>query len=96
MKNVLVGQSGGPTAVINASLYGVVREALAHGDKIGHVYGMLNGMEGFLQDRYMDMGQELSGEELELLKLTPDYPLSFFLPEHWQPSAIRHDVPSVQ
>ena len=62
MKNVLVGQSGGPTAVINASLYGVVREALAHGDKIGHVYGMLNGMEGFLQDRYMDMGQELSGD----------------------------------
>ena len=69
MKNVLVGQSGGPTAVINASLYGVVREALAHGDKIGHVYGMLNGMEGFLQDRYMDMGQELSGEELERISL---------------------------
>lgn len=85
MKNVLVGQSGGPTAVINASLYGVVREALAHGDKIGHVYGMLNGMEGFLQDRYMDMGQELSGEELELLKLTPAAYLGscrFKLPEN--------------
>ena len=85
MKNVLVGQSGGPTAVINASLYGVVTEALAHSDEIGHVYGMLNGMEGFLQDRYMDMGQELSGEELELLKLTPAAYLGscrFKLPEN--------------
>lgn len=71
MKNIIVGQSGGPTAVINASLYGVVREALVHEKEIGHVYGMINGIEGFLQDRYMDLGTELSGEELELLKLTP-------------------------
>lgn len=71
MKNIIVGQSGGPTAVINASLYGVVREALAHEKVIGHVYGMINGIEGFLQDRYMDLGTGLSGEELELLKLTP-------------------------
>lgn len=71
MKNIIVGQSGGPTAVINASLYGVVREALAHETEIGHVYGMINGIEGFLQDHYMDLGKELSDEELELLKLTP-------------------------
>lgn len=71
MKNVIVGQSGGPTAVINASLYGVVKEALDHLDEIGHVYGMIYGIEGFLQDKYMDLGEELSEEELELLKLTP-------------------------
>ena len=71
MKNIIVGQSGGPTAVINASLYGVIREALAHEKSVGHVYGMINGIEGFLQDRYMDLGTELSEEELELLKLTP-------------------------
>ena len=71
MKNVIVGQSGGPTAVINGSLYGVVKEALAHEGEIGHVYGMIHGIEGFLQDKYMDMGKELTGEELELLKLTP-------------------------
>lgn len=70
MKNVIVGQSGGPTAVINASLYGVVKEALAQ-EEIGHVYGMINGIEGFLQDRYLDLGGELSEEELELLKVTP-------------------------
>ena len=47
-KNILVGQSGGPTAVINASLYGIIKEAAAHCDKAGHVYGMINGIEGFL------------------------------------------------
>ena len=46
-KNVLVGQSGGPTAVINASLYGVITESIRHGDQIGTVYGMENGIEGF-------------------------------------------------
>lgn len=46
-ENVIVGQSGGPTAVINASLYGVIREALAHEGQIGHIYGMVNGIEGF-------------------------------------------------
>ena len=47
-KNVIVGQSGGPTAVINASLYGVVYEALNREDACGTVYGMINGIEGFL------------------------------------------------
>lgn len=70
MKNIIVGQSGGPTAVINASLYGVIREALLH-EEVGHIYGMIHGIEGFLQDRYMDLGTELSEAELELLKLTP-------------------------
>lgn len=70
MKNLLVGQSGGPTAVINASLYGVVKEALAD-PQIGHVYGMINGIEGMLKDHTMDLGEDLSNEELELLKLTP-------------------------
>ena len=45
MKNLIVGQSGGPTAVINSSLYGVVSESFAHSDQIGHVYGMVNGIE---------------------------------------------------
>ena len=47
-KNAIVGQSGGPTAVINASLYGVVYEALNREDVIGTIYGMINGIEGFL------------------------------------------------
>ena len=50
-KNAVVGQSGGPTAVINASLYGTVYEALNREDEIGTVYGMINGIEGFLNDQ---------------------------------------------
>ena len=70
-KNVLVGQSGGPTAVINASLYGVITESIRHGDQIGTVYGMENGIEGFLADHVLDLSETLSKEELEILKLTP-------------------------
>lgn len=70
-KNILVGQSGGPTAVINASLYGVIAEGMNHLDEIDHVYGMVHGLEGFLKDDYMDLSEELTQKELELLKLTP-------------------------
>lgn len=70
-KNIIVGQSGGPTAVINASLYGVITEGKKHPEKAGTVYGMINGIEGFLANRYMDLSTGLTDEELELLKLTP-------------------------
>lgn len=70
-KNVLVGQSGGPTAVINASLYGVITESLKHDEEIDTVYGMVNGIEGFLADHYLDLSHTLGSRELELLKLTP-------------------------
>ena len=70
-KNVIVGQSGGPTAVINGSLYGVVSEGLKQTDKVDHVYGMVNGIEGFLNDRYMDIGALDATNELELVRTTP-------------------------
>lgn len=70
-KNILVGQSGGPTAVINASLYGVIVEGMDHLDEIEHVYGMVHGMEGFLKDDYIDLSEDLTQKELELVKLTP-------------------------
>ena len=69
-KNAIVGQSGGPTAVINASLYGIIKEGMAH-DEIDRVYGMINGIEGFMSGNYMDLSNDLTAEELELLKLTP-------------------------
>ena len=69
--NLIVGQSGGPTAVINSSLYGVVSEGLAHSDEIGEVYGMVNGIEGFLEDRILNFREALPGEQLEYLKHTP-------------------------
>ena len=69
--NIVVGQSGGPTTVINASLYGVIKEAGKHSDEIDKVYGMINGIEGFIHDRYMDINAEMTQEEIELLVSTP-------------------------
>ena len=69
MKNLVIGQSGGPTAVINASLCGAV-QAWKEAGQEGRVYGMLNGIEGFLADRVTDL-TALTEEELKLLRLTP-------------------------
>ena len=70
-KNLIVGQSGGPTAVINNSLYGVVHEAMRRQDKIHHVYGMINGIEGLLNNSVIDFKKDLDSASLELLKTTP-------------------------
>ena len=68
--NVLVGQSGGPTAVINSSLAGVFKTAKERG--YGRVYGMRFGIQGFLDEQYVDLSDYIRNElELELLKRTP-------------------------
>ena len=54
--NVIVGQSGGPTAVINSSLAGVFKTAKDRGAK--KVYGMLHGIQGLLQERYVDLEED--------------------------------------
>lgn len=70
-KNIIVGQSGGPTAVINSSLYGVVTEGLRNKDKVDRVYGMVNGIEGFLKGNIIDFEKDLSEADIELLTTTP-------------------------
>lgn len=65
----VIGQSGGPTSVINASAYGVIRTALDN-PNITNVYGAEHGIKGVLNDRLFDMGKE-DAKELELLKYTP-------------------------
>ena len=65
----IIGQSGGPTSVINASAYGVIRTALDNPD-ITAVYGAAHGIKGVLNDQLYDMGQE-DAKELELLLNTP-------------------------
>ena len=68
--NIVVGQSGGPTAVINASVAGVYSAAKKLGVK--KVYGMVHGIEGFLDDKLCDMDDYIRGEaDVELLKRTP-------------------------
>ena len=63
-------QSGGPTSVINSSLYGAIREAQAHPEEISHIYGSLHGIEGLLCDELIDLNKE-DYETIELLKQTP-------------------------
>ena len=70
-KNLIVGQSGGPTAVINSSLYGVVSEARRHPEAIDRVYGMINGIEGFINNTILDFAEDLPGEKLNALLYTP-------------------------
>ena len=69
MRTCLVAQSGGPTAVINASLAGVIR-ANQLNPFYDRVYGGIHGIEGVLADKLYDL-TELSGRELEILKQTP-------------------------
>ena len=65
----IIGQSGGPTSVINASAYGVIRTAL-DADCITAVYGAANGIVGVLNDNLYDMSKE-DAEELERMMYTP-------------------------
>ncbi|MBF0999992.1 MAG: 6-phosphofructokinase [Lachnospiraceae bacterium] len=69
-KNIIVGQSGGPTAAINSSLAGVYRTAKDRGAQ--KVYGMLHGVQGLLEEKYIDLSDHLRTElDEELLKRTP-------------------------
>ena len=67
--NLVIGQSGGPTAVINASLVGVVREAKRH-PFIRRILGMRFGIQGFLEDALVDLGAE-DDATLEAVRLAP-------------------------
>lgn len=69
-KNIVVGQSGGPTAVINSSVAGVYAQAKELG--IDKVYGMVHGIEGFLDDKICDLDDYLASPTgVEMLKRTP-------------------------
>ena len=89
-RNIIVGQSGGPTSVINSSLAGVYKTAKERGfDK---VYGMLHGIQGLLDEQYVDLSSQIHTDmELELLMRTPSAFLGscrYKLPE-------IHDNPAV-
>ncbi len=69
--NAIVGQSGGPTAAINATLSGVIRGALAN-ENIGTIYGAYNGVEGMLAGTYCNLSEIFSDtEKLITLEKTP-------------------------
>ena len=70
--NIIVGQSGGPTAAINSSLAGVYRTAIDRGAK--KVYGMRHGIQGLLNEDYIDLSEHIQTDlDVELLKRYYDY-----------------------
>jgi 6-phosphofructokinase 1 len=69
-KNVLVAQSGGPTAVINNSLRGVVETCMAMPEHFGTIYAGYHGIEGVLREELLDLSAQ-DAEEIALLRTTP-------------------------
>ena len=70
MKNVIVGQSGGPTSVINSSLLGVFKTAKDRGADT--VYGMVHGIKGLLDGDIVDLSARIKNDlDMDLLKRTP-------------------------
>ena len=70
MKNIIVGQSGGPTSVINSSLLGVFKTAKDRGADT--VYGMVHGIKGLLDRDIVDLSTRIKNElDMDLLKRTP-------------------------
>lgn len=69
-RNAIVGQSGGPTSVINSSLAGVLQACQKRG--VEHIYGMRYGIAGLMEGKFIDLGESCgSALEIELLKRTP-------------------------
>lgn len=70
-RNCIVGQSGGPTIAINASLAGIIHKAKSM-DTFDKVYGMINGIKGLLEGSYMNLLEEFNtGDKINFLKQTP-------------------------
>ena len=64
-KNMIIGQSGGPTAVINSSLAGAIEYAFSS-DKIDTVYGMINGIQGLLENNIIDLKERFYGKPYDI------------------------------
>lgn len=72
MKNLLVAQSGGPTAAINSTLVGILTYAYTQKEKIDRVYGAINGIEGVLKERLINIEEKVKDvKSMELLCNTP-------------------------
>ncbi len=92
--NVIVGQSGGPTSVINSSLVGVFKTAKDRGAR--RVYGMRHGIQGLLQNKVVDLSDHIKGSlDMEILKRTPSSYLGscrYKLPDVSENEEIYEDI----
>lgn len=93
MKNMIIGQSGGPSTAINASLAGALQRAMAS-TEIGKVYGMLHGLEGLLQRQIVCLSDQITqAHDFELLVHSPAMALGscrYKLPK--DPNETYHEV----
>ena len=100
----VVGQSGGPTAAINATLAGVISGYFASNDNITKLYGMRNGIEGFIAERMCDLGDIFASALVGALmrgcgayrasQIAADFALACIrktaeLPNHWYGAAFE-------
>ncbi len=97
-KNCIVGQSGGPTIAINATLAGIVNYA-SKSNKFDNVYGMINGIKGLLDNNYMDLLKEFNSDvKIDSLKHTPAMYLGscrFKLPTYQENIKVFEDIFSI-
>lgn len=93
--NIAVGQSGGPTCAINASLLGVFRSATKY-DEINTVYGSVNGIEGLIKDNLVDLRDVISSDaDVELIRQTPSTVLGscrYKLPDYKKDSSVYETI----
>lgn len=98
MSNMLIAQSGGPTAAINASLSGAIQEAI-RSNEIDEVYGALNGVEGMLAGTIIDLRTQFSRQEdFTILECTPAMALGscrFRLPEEEDDPALYEKIDGI-
>lgn len=94
MKNLIVGQSGGPTTAINSSLAGVIKRAFED-ERIDKVYGMVNGVDGFLAEKIVNLSKLDNEKSIKLLRQTPSSYLGSCrkkLPEALDDEKIYEDI----
>ena len=98
MSNMLIAQSGGPTAAINASLSGAIQEAI-RSKEIGQIYGALNGIQGVLAGTIVDLRAQFSKQEdFTVLECTPAMALGscrFRLPEEDADPALYQKIDEI-
>ena len=92
MKNLLIAQSGGPTVAINATLVGIMQAAQTN-TEIDHVYGAINGIQGMLEEKFVDLNEKIkNSDDFELLSQTPAAALGScrFILDDWKKNEYQY------
>jgi len=94
MNNLLIAQSGGPTVAINATLVGVIQAAQTN-TKVDNIYGAINGIQGVLEEKFIDLKASLNDtNDMELLSQTPSSALGScrFILSSWKENEEQYEI----